>query len=104
MSIRRACSYVAAFTLPEGAESYTGLRVTISQKRQQIINKEREDLELSGYTATLKLTQEETLQLEEGFAQIQIRAYKAPYVAPGSKVFTVDVLPSLNEEVFEDGV
>lgn len=99
MSIRRACSYVAVFTLPEEAANYSALRVTISQRRQQVINKELEDLDLSGNTATLKLLQEETLLLEEGYAQIQIRAYKAPYVAPGSKIFTVDVLPSLNEEV-----
>lgn len=99
MSIRRACSYTAVFTLPENAANYSAMVVAISQGKQLVITKNREDLDLSGKTATVKLLQEETLLLREGFAQIQLRAYKAPYVAPGSKIFTVDVLPSLTEEV-----
>lgn len=100
MSIRRACSYIASFTLPDNAANYTALQVTVSQQRSQIFNKTKNDLDLSGRVATLKLSQEETLQLEENIpAQLQIRAFKGTYDAPGSKIFTVDVLPSLNEEV-----
>lgn len=100
MSIRRACSYSAAFTLPDDALSYTALLVTVSQNRKQIINKEMDQLALAGRVATLRLTQEETLLLSADYpAQLQIRAYKGAYDAPGSRIFTVDVNPSLNEEV-----
>lgn len=100
MSIRRACSYVATITLKDEAESYNALLVTVSQNRQQIINKTKSELELDGMKVKLKLTQEETLRFSAGkLAQIQLRAYKSPYVAPGSKIWTVEVLPSLNEEV-----
>ena len=100
MSIRRACSYVAAFTLPEDADNYSAIRVTISQNRMQVINKDTQDLVLSGRVATLQLSQNETLLLSACVpAQIQLRAYKAMYDAPGSKIFTVDVNDSLNEEV-----
>lgn len=100
MSIRRACSYRAEFTLPEEAASYSAILITISQRKQQIINKEKSDLELDGRLAVLRLTQEETLMFSaDAPAQIQLRAYKSPYAAPGSKIWTIEVNPSLNEEV-----
>lgn len=100
MSIRRACSYQAEFTLPEDAESYSAILVTISQNRQPIINKDQTELELDGRKAILKLNQEETLLFSaDAPAQIQLRAYKSEYVAPGSRIWTIDVNPSLNEEV-----
>lgn len=100
MSIRRACSYIASFTLPDNAANYSALQVTVSQQMSQVINKTKDELDLSGRVASLKLTQEETLMFEENIpAQIQIRAFKGVYDAPGSKIFTVEVLPSLNEEV-----
>lgn len=100
MSIRRACSYVAAFTLPDDAQNYLSILATISQRKEQKINKTKDELDLSGRVATLKLSQEETLTLEAGVpAQLQIRVYKSTYEAPGSKIFTVDVLPSLNEVI-----
>lgn len=100
MSIRRACSYTGTFTLPDAAESYNALVVAISQNKQLIIKKTKPDLELSGNDAVVKLTQEETLRLiADTPAQLQIRAYKSAYEAPGSKIFTVDVYPSIDEEV-----
>lgn len=100
MSIRRACSYTGTFTLPDAASSYSALVVAISQNKQLIIKKTKADLELSGNEAAIKLTQQETLRLAAGTpAQIQIRAYKSDYEAPGSKIYTVDVYPSIDEEV-----
>lgn len=100
MSIRRACSYQAEFTLPEAAESYTAILVTLSQRKQQIINKDETELTLEGSKAILKLTQAETLLFSADVpAQIQLRAYKSAYDAPGSKIWTIEVNPSLNEEV-----
>lgn len=100
MSIRRACSYQAEFTLSENAASYAAIQVTISQRKKQIINKGKTELDLDGLRVILRLTQEETLLFSsDAPAQIQLRAYKSPYVAPGSKIWTIDVNPSLNEEV-----
>ena len=100
MSIRRACSYRAEFTLPEEAASYSAILVTISQRKKQIINKGKTELDLDGIRVTLRLTQEETLLFSsDAAAQIQLRAYKSPYDAPGSKIWTIEVNPSLNEEV-----
>lgn len=100
MSIRRACSYQAEFTLPEDAENYSAILVTISQNRLPIINKDQDELVLFDRKATLKLTQEETLMFSADVpAQIQLRAFKSEYVAPGSRIWTIDVNPSLNEEV-----
>lgn len=100
MSIRRACSYRATFTLKEPAGNFKALVVTISQNKQQIIKKAKENLELIDNVVTINLTQEETLLLRAGtLAQIQLRAYKNDYDAPGTKIFTIDVYPSLDEEV-----
>lgn len=100
MAIRRACSYQATFQTPKAPSNYSDILVTVAQKGVNLINKPRYLLDIGENTVRMSLTQEETLLFEAGVpAQIQIRCFAADYDAPGSAVWTVDVLPALNDMI-----
>jgi len=100
MAIRRACSYKASIRTPQPPVSYLDMLVTVAQNGVNVINKPKDTLLIDADTVTLQLTQEETAQFEAGVpAQIQIRCFAEVYDAPGSAVFTVDVLPALNDTI-----
>ena len=99
MAITKACSYKATIQLPEDPSEYSAIQVTISQENLEII-KTKQQLDIDENTVILKLDQSETKQFTAcKKAFIQIRLYKSQYEAPGSKIFAVDVCPSLNEDV-----
>lgn len=98
--MRRATTHTFSFLLPREANYYSELLVTISQDEEQIINRRKNELRLEGTKVSITLTQEETLRFVAGVpAKIQIRAYANATDAPGSRIWTVPVFPSLNEEV-----
>lgn len=100
MGIRRACSYQATFQTPEPPSNYSDILVTLSQNGKIVLNKPRYNLLVEDYTVTVQLTQEETSLFVAGItAQIQIRCFGGAYNAPGSKVFSVDVWPALNDTI-----
>lgn len=100
MAIRRACSYQATIQTPKPPAIYSDILVTVAQNGENLINKPRYLLNIEEETVTLQLTQEETAQFEENVpAQIQIRCFAGVYDAPGSHVWTVDVLPALNDTI-----
>ena len=100
MAIRRACSYQATIQTPKPPSNYTDILVTVAQNGENLINKPRYLLEIGEETVTMQLTQEETLPFKANVpAQIQIRCFAEAYDAPGSAVWTVDVLPALNDTI-----
>lgn len=100
MAIRRACSYQAVIKTPRPAADYSAILVTVAQSGVNLINKEAYQMEIVGDNVTMKLTQEETAQFKAYTpAQIQIRCYADVFDAPGSAVWTVDVLDALNDVI-----
>ena len=99
MSMIRACSYQATIQLPDAAANYSAILVTVSQEDVQI-NKSKPELILNDNQVTIMLDQTETKQFVAcKSAYLQIRCYKSQYEAPGSKIWSIAVFPSLNEEV-----
>ena len=100
MGIRRACSYQANIKTPEAPSTYSAILVTFQQLQLNLINLDETELTLGEEMVTVKLNQEQTKLFQAGVpAFLQIRAYKSEFEAPGSKVWTLDVFPALNDEV-----
>lgn len=103
MAIKRACSYTATIDLPEAPSYYSAIVVTFGQGgTRDLITKNKSALVLdeAKKTVVVQLTQAETKQFaacEKAF--MQIRCYHSTYDAPGSRIWAIDVCPSLNEEV-----
>ena len=100
MALRRACSYQANIKTPEAPDTYSAILVTFQQNQQNLFNLDKSQLIIGEEMVTVQLDQEQTRQFQAGVpAFLQIRAYKSQYDAPGSKVWTLDVYPALNDEV-----
>lgn len=100
MALRRACSYQANIKTPEAPDTYSAILVTFQQNQQNLFNLDKSQLIIGEELVTVQLDQEQTRQFQSGVpAFLQIRAYKSQYEAPGSKVWTLDVYPALNDEV-----
>lgn len=100
MALRRACSYQANIKTPEAPDAYSAILVTFQQNQQNLFNLDKSQLVIGEEMVTVQLDQEQTRQFQAGVpAFLQIRAYKSQYEAPGSKVWTLDVYPALNDEV-----
>lgn len=100
MGIRVACSYKATFQLPENPANYNAILVTFAQNGQNLINLDATHLQIDGQNVIAQLDQEQTNLFAPNVpAFVQIRAYKSQYEAPGSRVWPLDVWPSLNQEV-----
>lgn len=103
MAIKRACSYTATIQLPEAPSYYSAIIVTFGQGgTKNLITKDKTALvpNEADKTVVVQLTQAETKQFaacEKAF--MQIRCYHGTYDAPGSRIWAIDVCPSLNEEV-----
>lgn len=99
MGIIRACSYSAIIDTPESPSDYSVIQVTVKQGNVEI-TKNKSDLVLTETSIIVNLDQTETKQFSCGAtAFIQVRCYKSQYDAPGSEVWGIPVLPSLNDEV-----
>lgn len=100
MAIRRACSYQANIKTPEAPSGYSAILVTFQQHQTNLINLDETQLVIGDELITVQLDQEQTKRFQAGVpAFLQIRAYKSQYEAPGSKVWTLEVYPALNDEV-----
>lgn len=103
MGIRRACSYQANIKTPEAPTAYSAILVTFQQKKENLINLGLDQLEMDEELVRVKLDQEQTAQFEAGVpAFLQIRCYKSQYEAPGSKIWTLDVYPALNDTILPE--
>ena len=100
--MRRATSHPFSWQLPRDANEYSAIVVTLEQNGEIILNKTKNDMEIEGNKVRLVLTQEETLLFEKDEpAYVQIRAYRNPKDAPGSKIYKIQVHRSINEEVLK---
>lgn len=100
MGLRIACSYKATIQMPESPANYSAILVTFAQNGQNLIDLDKTQLQTDGQNVIVQLDQNQTNLFEEGVpAFLQIRAYKSQYEAPGSRVWPLDVWPSLNREV-----
>ena len=102
MAITRVCSYTATIQTPLPPEEYSAILVTFAQNQQNMIIKQLGDpgITVESDSVIVQLTQEETMQLAAGVpALMQIRCFKAPYQAPGSMIWAIEVYDALNEEV-----
>lgn len=99
MAMIRACSYSGMIDTPDSPSEYSVIQVTVKQGSVEI-TKELQDLELTDTSIIFSLDQTETKQFSCGeTAFIQVRCYKSQYDAPGSEIWGIPVLPSLNDEV-----
>lgn len=88
------------FILPVDASTIVGGYISIAQDRVVIIEKPISDWTIDGNTITTRLTQQETLRLDEScITEIQIRVKFADGTAPASQIFTVST-----ERILRDGV
>lgn len=99
--MRRASTHTLAFKLPVDPSYYSEILITTSQPITGVeINKRKNELLVSGNTVSVTLTQEETNLFSDDFdAYVQIRCYASPYEAPASRIWGINVEPSLNDEV-----
>lgn len=62
------------FELPFDTAELAAVWVTLAQNKAVLVDKPMEECELEGHILTVKLTQEETLRLQDGIiTEIQIR-------------------------------
>ena len=100
MSIKRACSYQATIKTPKAPSTYSEILVTFQQDGLNLIQKTLADLETDENNVIVNLTQEETAKFIATVpAYLQVRCYAEEYDAPGSKVWPLDVLPALDDQI-----
>lgn len=71
----------------------------VFEQNGYILKKESSDLDIEGNTISVSLSQEETLNLEEGTCNIQLRMITKGGVAIASPIKTTKVYRVLNKEV-----
>ena len=99
MAFRRACSYEATIKTPVDPSEYSAIVVTFKQG-DTIVQKDLDDLTLTSTSVIVQLTQAETAQFEaKKKVHLQIRCYASEYDAPGSKIWSLPVEDSLDDEV-----
>lgn len=87
------------FELPIDTSLLKTAWVTIKQNLEIVINKPLEELEKNGKVLSLSLTQEDTLNLKDGYVEIQLRVVTMDDEALASNIFKVPVNKILYEEV-----
>lgn len=88
------------FTLPFSTESVASIRILYRQNKQLILTKTGEDVVLTGNTAEVTLTQEDTLAFTSGHkVEIQVRVLTLDDTALASDIYTVSVGCCLEDEV-----
>lgn len=112
--ITRACSYSANIYTPINPNEYSSIVVTFSQDQEIIVQKNKNNLEISDSFVRVNLTQEETKAFRPSGksemgrktgapAYMQIRAYRGTHDAPGSGNWAIEVADSLSDEVLGNG-
>ena len=102
VKMRRGTTPTHTFTLPFDAEIIKSVKVTYVQDGKQVLAKKNPLVQLNGNTATLKLTQEETLMFsDETDVEIQIRILTTGGDTLGSYPMRIPVLCCLDDEVLE---
>lgn len=88
------------YTLPLDTADIKKIRIIYKQVGRELVQKTEDDCELSGNTATVKLTQQETLMFNSGAnVEIQVRVLTTGNDALASTVISVHAGRCLSEEV-----
>lgn len=96
----RGTTPTLTFALPMDTSTLKEIYVTIAQDDETVIERAKEEMTCEGKTATLKLTQEETLKLDaHRRAEIQIRVLTEDDAALVSDIYREDV-----GKILKDGV
>lgn len=96
----RGTTPTICFKLPFDDGQIAELWLTISQRGQEVLTKEKPDMTYDGEKYSIKLTQEDTLKLDDDqYAEIQLRIRTASGDAIASRVKRIAV-----EEILKDGV
>ena len=98
--MRRGTTPTHTFTLPITVENCSQIRIIYSQRGKVLLKKNKEDMELDGYTVKTKLTQAETMKFDDKeLVEIQVRAITWDDDSLVSDVFTRRVGRLLDDEV-----
>ena len=98
--MRRGTTPTHTFNLPFDAAMVSKVRIIYAQNDEEVFTKETADCTLSDMKVVTKLTQEETLSLDQRKnVQIQLRVITTDGDALASNVITKGVLELLEDEV-----
>lgn len=98
--MRRGTTPTHTFCLPFDAAMVSKVRIIYAQNDEEVFTKETADCTLSDMKVVTKLTQEETLSLDQRKnVQIQLRVITTDGDALASNVITKGVLELLEDEV-----
>lgn len=96
--MRRGTTPSITFTLPFDRDLVDELWLTISQKSREVLTRTKDEMIVSGNFVTANLTQKDTLRLERGKADIQVRIKTTAGEAYASNIKTVSV-----DDILKDG-
>lgn len=98
--MRRGTTPTHIFKLPFDVSEVKAVRIIYSQDDKEVLIKEKDDLTIDGTTATVILTQEETLKFHcNGYIEIQVRILTDGDIAMASKIIKLLVETCLEDEV-----
>lgn len=90
------------FDLPFSAEELKEVELTIAQKREVLYTKYKKDMEFNGYTGSVRLSQEETLAINENVAiQLQVRIMTLDGIVRASEIESMSPYDLLADEVLK---
>lgn len=87
------------FNLPIDTALIDKIKITYAQNGVVVLTKEKEDCKFEGSTATVRLTQEDTLKFDASRVQIQVRV-----LTTGGDAMASDIITKPCGEVLEEGV
>lgn len=97
----RASTPTFIFELPFALSTVQECLITFAQDEDTVIEKSLEDCDYEGSTIRLTLTQEDTLEFEEGKASVQLNVMTKTGQRLPSVTQTFKVLENLHDEVIE---
>ena len=87
------------YTLDFDVSAVKDARITVSQNNKPIIDKELCNCKMEGMQIVADLTQEETLKLSVGKAEVQLKVLFHDAKVAATAIDYIDVKPILNKEV-----
>lgn len=97
----RGTTPTQTFSLPEGVEATSLAKLVVTYKQGNTIKleKHKDDGTITDNKFSVPLTQQDTLALEEGEVQVQLKAKTAGGQVLVGQIINLPVKPVLNEEV-----
>lgn len=100
MAFTRTGSFDCTFTPPEDPSAYSKILATFAQDGVILVEKDENDITISGADIQVNLTQQETALFTAGKrAWAQMKCFASDDNVDISPEFPIDVLPVLNEVI-----